>query len=77
MTGFWVGVIWATIFWGAIYLIAVLAMTFRGHYERAGEMMNTEAANDRGSKRDLLISGLETDGKSGFHHIKEILRTHP
>lgn len=77
MSGFWVGVIWASGFWGVVYLVAVLAMAFREHYERAGEMMNTEAANDRVSKRDLLISGLESDGKSGFHHIKEILRTHP
>lgn len=47
MTEFWVGAIWASIFWIMVYAIAVVIWAIWDARARAAEMMNTEAANDR------------------------------
>lgn len=47
MSEFWIGAIWASIFWILVYMIAVFIWAFVDARGRGAEMMNTEAANDQ------------------------------
>lgn len=46
MSDFWSGAIWASLFWIVAYCLAVVCWAIWDMKSR-GEMMNTEAANDR------------------------------
>jgi hypothetical protein len=47
MTPFWMGAIWASLFWVLAYCAAVVSWAIWDIRQRGAEMMNTEAANDR------------------------------